>query len=84
VLTGHDRWHHSPFREFHSAGSPTGGRALNKPIVGIAGYGGSYWEVSSDGGVFGAPFYGSMGGVRLNAPVVGMAATPQPMLTGPD
>jgi hypothetical protein len=37
---------------------------------------GGYWEVASDGGIFSfgnAPFYGSMGGIRLNAPVVGMA-----------
>ena len=37
-----------------------------------------YWEVGSDGGIFafgGAGFFGSMGGHRLNAPVVGMAAT---------
>lgn len=39
-----------------------------------------YWIVASDGGVFSfgnAPFYGSMGGQHLNAPVVGMAARPQ-------
>jgi hypothetical protein len=50
-----------------------------------------YWLVASDGGVFafagpsfvppsvqppGARFYGSMGGTHLNAPVVGIAATP--------
>ena len=36
-----------------------------------------YWEVASDGGIFSynAPFFGSMGGQPLNAPVVGMAAT---------
>jgi IPT/TIG domain len=42
-----------------------------------------YWEVASDGGVFSfgnATFYGSMGGTRLNAPVVGMATT----LSGPN
>ncbi|MHB8221141.1 MAG: serine hydrolase, partial [Acidimicrobiales bacterium] len=36
------------------------------------------WEVASDGGIFSfraAQFHGSMGGQRLNAPVVGMAAT---------
>jgi sugar lactone lactonase YvrE len=38
-----------------------------------------YWEVASDGGIFAfgnAQFYGSMGGKPLNAPVVGIAATP--------
>jgi hypothetical protein len=38
-----------------------------------------YWLVASDGGIFsfgGAPFYGSTGSLRLNKPVVGMAATP--------
>jgi len=37
-----------------------------------------YRFVAADGGVFtyGAPFYGSLGGTRLNAPIVGMAATP--------
>ncbi|MDA8360023.1 MAG: hypothetical protein M0Z95_27830, partial [Actinomycetota bacterium] len=38
-----------------------------------------YWLVASDGGIFsfgGATFYGSMGGKPLDAPVVGMAATP--------
>jgi hypothetical protein len=41
--------------------------------------GGGTWLAASDGGVFafgGAPFYGSMGGKRLNKPVVTMAATP--------
>jgi sugar lactone lactonase YvrE len=40
---------------------------------------GGYREVASDGGIFtfGAfGFYGSMGGTRLNKPVVGMASTP--------
>ncbi len=38
-----------------------------------------YWEVATDGGVFAfgnASFEGSMGGTKLNAPVVGIAATP--------
>ena len=37
-----------------------------------------YWLVASDGGVFsyGATFYGSHGGSPLNAPIVGMASTP--------
>jgi hypothetical protein len=37
-----------------------------------------YWEVAADGGLFafGAAFFGSEGGKPLNAPIVGMAATP--------
>ena len=38
-----------------------------------------YWVGAADGGVFsfgGAAFHGSTGGMRLNRPVVGMAATP--------
>ncbi len=38
-----------------------------------------YWQVASDGGVFtfgSAGFFGSTGSMRLNKPVVGMAATP--------
>ena len=41
--------------------------------------GAGYWVLGADGGVFsfgGAKFYGSTGGMRLNKPVVGMAATP--------
>ncbi|MGH2690741.1 MAG: DUF11 domain-containing protein, partial [Actinomycetota bacterium] len=39
----------------------------------------SYWMVASDGGVFAfgeAPFSGSMGGIKLNKPMVGIAGTP--------
>jgi hypothetical protein len=37
-----------------------------------------YWLVAIDGGIFSctSPFYGSMGGRPLDAPVVGMAPTP--------
>ncbi|HEY5109476.1 MAG TPA: hypothetical protein VII96_07680 [Acidimicrobiales bacterium] len=38
----------------------------------------AYWLVAKDGGVFafgGAPFYGSTGNIRLNQPMVGIAAT---------
>ena len=37
-----------------------------------------YWLVASDGGIFSfgdAQFFGSMGGQRLNKPIVGMAPT---------
>ncbi len=40
---------------------------------------GGYWLVASDGGIFSygdAAFYGSTGGMLLNKPIVGMAATP--------
>ena len=39
---------------------------------------GGYWVATADGGVwaYGAPFFGSMGASPLNAPVVGIAATP--------
>ncbi|HEY5077617.1 MAG TPA: hypothetical protein VIJ48_08950, partial [Acidimicrobiia bacterium] len=37
-----------------------------------------YWLVASDGGIFAfnAPFFGSTGSIRLNQPIVGMAASP--------
>jgi Calx-beta domain-containing protein len=38
-----------------------------------------YWFVAADGGIFAfgdAKFYGSTGNIRLNQPIVGMAATP--------
>jgi hypothetical protein len=38
--------------------------------------GAGYWLVAADGGVFtfgDATYHGSMGGTRLNAPIVGMA-----------
>jgi hypothetical protein len=38
----------------------------------------AYWLVASDGGIFsfgGAQYYGSTGGIVLNKPIVGMAAT---------
>jgi len=45
---------------------------------GSAGGGSAYWLVASDGGIFsygGAGFFGSTGAMRLNAPIIGMAAT---------
>ena len=42
-----------------------------------AGRQGGYWLVASDGGIFAfgdAAFYGSTGSLKLNKPIVGMAA----------
>jgi hypothetical protein len=55
-----------------------GGRALVRPVVGIASTsdGGGYWEVASDGGIFSfgdAAFQGSTGGQPLVKPVVSMS-----------
>ena len=56
------------------------GTHLNGPIVSVAStprFG--YWLLASDGGIFSfgdAAFFGSTGNMRLNRPVVGMAATP--------
>jgi hypothetical protein len=39
---------------------------------------GGYWLAGADGGIFSfgnAPFYGSTGAIKLNQPIVGMAAT---------
>jgi len=56
----------------------TGNLHLNRPVNGMAVAGGlGYWFVASDGGIFAfgdAAFHGSMGGRRLDAPIVGMAA----------
>jgi beta-lactamase class A len=53
---------------------------LAAPIVAVsAGARGGYRLAAADGGVFdfgGAGFHGSLGGVNLNAPIVGMASTP--------
>ena len=50
-------------------------------VVGAGGleFGAGYWMVADDGGVFAlgdATFAGSTGNIRLNRPMVGMAATP--------
>ncbi len=64
------------------AGAPTPGTPVvsNQALVGAAATpGNGYWLVAADGGVFSfgdAAFHGSMGGTRLNQPIVGMAATP--------
>jgi hypothetical protein len=58
---------------FRSGGAGTGAGA-----GGAAGGADGYRLVASDGGVFTfgtAPFYGSTGNLRLNAPIIGMAPT---------
>ena len=65
---------------FGAAPAPGPPVTSNLPLVGAAATpNGGYWEVAADGGVFSfgdAAFHGSMGGQHLNAPAVGMAATP--------
>ncbi len=69
----------SPF-----SGTPGGPGASGLVVTPAGGYPFShcpwgYWTVASDGGIFSfgaAQFYGSMGGVKLNKPMVGMAANP--------
>ena len=49
-----------------------------EPAAEVVG-GKGYWLVASDGGIFDfgdADFFGSTGGITLNKPIVGMAATP--------
>jgi hypothetical protein len=65
-----------------ATGTNAAGTACNNPAptraVGAAARHG-FWAVASDGGVFSfgdAAFLGSTGGMALNKPIVGMAATP--------
>ena len=64
------------FGDARFAGS-MGGQHLNSPIRSIAvdGDGDGYWLAATDGGVFAfhAPYHGSLGSTRLNAPITGMA-----------
>jgi hypothetical protein len=63
------------FGDAHFRGS-MGGKTLNASVQSLVpnGSGSGYWLVASDGGIFAfdAPFKGSMGGVKLARPVVGM------------
>ena len=61
--------------EFHGSLPGIGVKTPARDIT--EGPGGGYWILGEDGGVFSfdVPFYGSMGGQRLNRPVVGMEAT---------
>jgi len=52
---------------------------LNAPVIAMAAQANGYRFVAFDGGIFAygdARFLGSMGGSRLNRPIVGMAASP--------
>jgi plastocyanin len=65
-----------PDAQFHGS---EGATKLKAPMVGVAvdKTGGGYWEIAADGGVFthgDAPFLGSTGNLRLNKPIIGMAA----------
>lgn len=60
-------------------GPESAGAYQPTPLVGIASAPIGAWLTTANGGVFaicGAIFFGSMGGSPLNAPIVGMAATP--------
>jgi SpoIID/LytB domain protein len=61
--------------EFHGSLPGIGVKTPAKDIT--EGPGGGYWILGDDGGVFAfdVPFHGSMGGQKLNRPVVGMEAT---------
>ena len=51
-------------------------RVVNNPSGGLSGY----WVVGADGGIFSfgeARFFGSTGALRLNSPILGLAATPE-------
>ena len=57
----------------------TVGISLNAPVVGATQTAAGTYLAGADGGVFtvgSAPFFGSMGGRRLNRPIVDIAATP--------
>src|SRR5581483_6642613 len=64
------------FGDARFAGS-MGGRPLNAPIRAAASDpdGDGYWMAAADGGVFAfrAPYRGSLGATRLNAPIAGLA-----------
>jgi hypothetical protein len=54
--------------------------AQSEPTILNVANGTGYWLLGRDGGVFSfgnAPFFGSTGGMKLNAPVLSMATTPK-------
>ena len=70
--------HVAPFGDAPTLPGAVCGVRLNSPVIdaAVTPTGLGYWLVASDGGVFSigdAPFHGSMGGQRLNQPVIGLA-----------
>ena len=62
---------------------------LGSPVIGMVATasGAGYWLVAADGGIFSfgdAAFFGSTGAIRLNQPIVGMAAPLSPAGADPD
>jgi hypothetical protein len=54
-----------------------GSHKLNKPVNGLVAFGNGYLMVASDGGIFdfsNKPFVGSLGGVSIPAPIIGVTA----------
>jgi lipoate synthase len=69
----------------HVEASPLTRSSYHARDAAAAPAGAGYWMVAADGGVYsydGAGFYGSAGGLTLNRPIVGMAATPTAGATG--
>jgi hypothetical protein len=57
-----------------------GNQSTSDPLTVVVENGNGYWLVGSDGGVFafgGAGFFGSTGDLKLNAPILGIEATPK-------
>lgn len=70
----------APFRGSVPAVLPPGAR-LDEPINGMVAFGNGYLLSAADGGVFNFSdrvFLGSLGGVDLAAPIIGVAARPSP------
>ncbi len=66
----------APFRNSLPGVLPPG-TVLASPVNGMVPYGNGYLLVAGDGGVFNLsnkPFYGSLGGITLDSPVVGISA----------
>ena len=54
---------------------------LNKPVIGMVGFGAGYLMVAEDGGIFNfsdKPFRGSLGSTPHWAPIVAVAAHTEP------